>query len=217
MYKLSVSPDHLEAFAYSVEKFKNRISNEYEQLQKKNQELLRQLDDTTGGIFQPSIQKIGSIISEQCEGLDTLIKNVNVYTDKVRMVLHKLEAQRNTVKESACGIAAGVVMHEYIKASDSDYQTMEGYMLGKAGGPITKTLSSAVGAVIGGTHTQQTAPSDDAHIDNQVDNAIKLIDGHIALRDPQKAIDRSGTKIPQAQIDSHTLVISDANSPWKKQ
>lgn len=68
----------------------------------------------------------------------------------------------------------------------------------------------------GGAHTSQLLPTDETHIDDQVDNAIKLIDGHIALRNPQKVIDRSGTKIRLEQIDAHKLVIDGANEPWKK-
>ena len=216
MYKLNVSPEHLAAFSYSAEKFKNRISNEYEQLQQKNKEFKCCIDDVTGDAFKLPIQKIGSVISKQCEELDTIIKDVNAYTDKVRMILHKVEAQRNTVKENVCGMAVGVVMHEHIKASDSDYQTMEGYMLGKTKGAIIKVGSSVIEAVTGGAHTSQLVPNDETHLDDQVDNAIKLIDGHIALRNPQKVIDRSGTKIPQEQMDAHKLVIDGANGPWKK-
>ena len=207
MYKLNVSPEHLAAFAYSTEKFKNRISNEYEQLQQKNKAFQCCIDDVTGDAFKLPIQKIGSVMSKQCEKLDAIIKDVNAYTDKVRMILHKVESQRNTVRENVCGIVAGVVMSEHIKASDSDYQTVEGYMLGKTKGAIIKVGSSVVEAVTGGAHTSQLVPTDETHIDDQMDNAIKLIDGHIALRNPQKVIDRSGTKISQEQIDSHILVI----------
>lgn len=216
MYKLNVSPEHLEAFAYSVEKFKNCVFKEYELLQQKGQEFQCRIDDVSGAGVKLPIQKVGVIISKQCEALDAIIRDVNSYTDKVRRILHKLEEQNNTVKETVCGVTTGLVMHEYIKASDSDYQTMEGYMLRKTKGAIVKVGESVAEVVTGGAYTSKLVPTDETHIDDQVDNAIKLIDGYIALHKPQKVIDRSETKIPQEQINSHTLVVNDVNDTWKK-
>ena len=76
-------------------------------------------------------------------------------------------------------------------------------------------FASVVEAISGAAIKPKLVPTDEAYIDGQVDNAIKLIDGQIALKHPQKVIDRSGTSIPQEQIDSHTLVIDDASEPWK--
>lgn len=212
MYKLNVSPEHLAAFAYSTEKFKNRISNEYEQLQQNSKEFQCRIDDVTGDAFKLPIQKIGSIISKQCEELDTIIKDVNAYTDKIRMILHKMELHKNILKEKVCATVCATVIHKYIRVSDSEYQTVDGYLIDKA--HMIKSIADLACETIKALSGSEVTPS--FSIDDLVNDIIKSIDGHLAIKPLTKKIDRSGTKIPQAQIDSHILVIDDVNEPWKK-
>jgi hypothetical protein len=61
----------------------------------------------------------------------------------------------------------------------------------------------------------QMVPTDESQINEQVDRAIKFIDSQIAIDNPQKAIDRSGTPKSQEQRDSHTLTVNDAYTPFK--
>ena len=186
MYKLNVSPEHLAAFAYSTEKFKNRISNEYEQLQQKNKAFQCCLDDVTGDAFKLPIQKIGSVMSKQCEKLDAIIKDVNVYTDKVRSILHKMELHKNTIKETTAAIVG-------VAVSDPK---------------IVKTAFQVTDAVLEGIElaTGKTLKPPTEPIFNLLDNLI----------DNDDSMKYQGLSISKEQVDSHTLVIGDANEPWKK-
>ena len=183
MYKLNVSPEHLEAFACSTEKFKNCISNEYEQLQQKNKEFQCCIDDVTGDSFKLYIQKIGGIISEQCEELDTIIRDINVYTDKVRRILHKMELHKNTIKETTAAIVG-------VAVSDPE---------------IVKTALQVTDAVLEGIElaTGKTLKPPTEPIFNLLDN---LIDNDVSMK-------YQDLSVPQEQIDSHTLVIGDTNEP----
>ena len=217
MYKIAVSPEQLEAFAGKIEEFKKAITIECESLQQQANALLPFFDETAGFALTRPTKEIVSIVTAIEDSLKELINNAYTYAGAVRNIQRKLEADqanKNTLKEKACGIACGVVMNEHIKAADSEYQTVEGYMIGKTKS-IVDGVASVVETISGVTIKPQLVPTDEAHIEGQVDNVIKLVDGQIALKHPQKVIDRSGTPIPQEQIDSHTLVIDDASSLGK--
>lgn len=215
MYKIAVSPEQLEAFARRIEEFKRKIALECDLLQQQADKLRPFVDETTALALVRPIKEIISIVEDNESSLKGLTDNAYAYAGTVRNIQRKIETEhRNTAKEKACGIACGVIMHEHIKAADSEYQTMGGYMISKTKS-IVDGVASVVEAISGVTIKPQLVPTDEAHLDGQMDNAIKLIDGQIALEHPQKRIDRSGTPIPQEQIDSHTLVIDDASEPWK--
>ena len=217
MYKIAVSPEQLEAFAGQIEGFKKAVISECEYLQQQADAIRPFVDETTGLALVRPVKEIVGIVTEKEDSLKELINNAYTYAGAVRNIQRKIASEKeyqNTLKEKTCGLVCSAVMHEHIKAADSEYQTVEGYMIGRAKS-IIDGVTTAVEAVTGVALKPQLVSTDEAHIDNQVDNAIKLIDGQIALENPQKRINRNGN-IPQEQVDSHTLVIDDANEPWKK-
>lgn len=217
MYKIAVSPEQLIAFACKVKEFKRTIILECESLQQQADAIRPFVDERAGLALVRPVEEIINIVTDKEDSLKEIIYNAYAYAGAVHNIQQKLTAERerqNALKEKICGIACGAVMHERIKAADSDYQTMNGYTIGK----IKSIVDGAATAVEVGTGVAikpQLAPTDKAHIDGQVDNVIKLIDSQIALKNLNKVIDRSGTPIPQEQIDSHTLVVDHANEPWK--
>ena len=216
MYKIAVSPEQLEAFACQIEGFKKAVISECEYLQHQADAIRPFVDETTGRALARPVKEIAGIVTEKEDSLKELINNAYAYAGAVRNIQRKIAAEKehqNTLKEKTCGLVCSAVMHEHIKAADSEFQTVEGYMIGRTKS-IIDGVTTAVEAVTGVALKPQLVPTDEAHIDDQVDNAIKLIDGQIALQNPQKVIDRNGTKIPQAQIDSHTLIIDDVTEPW---
>lgn len=214
MYRLNVSPEYLERFSYSIEKFIKHVSNEYGQLQQQTNKLQCLVDEITSTALKQRIQEIDSIIFKQCEKLNVIVGNVNAYADRMREILHKVELYKSTMKEKVCEMACGVVMHEHVKAVDSQYQTMDGYILNKTKSVINSSVS-IVETVTGVSIKPQLVSTDEAHIEGQVDNAIGFIDNQIALNNPQKVIDRSGTPIPQEQIESHTLIVNRNEDLYK--
>lgn len=215
MYKIAVSPEQLEAFARRIEEFKKIIILECDILQQQADKFRPFVDETTGLALVRPVKEIISIVADNENSLKELSDNAYAYASTVRNIQRKIEAEhRYTPKEKACGIASGVIMHEHIKAVDSEYQTMDGYMISRTKS-IVGNVASVVETISGVSLKPQLVPTDEAHIDGQMDNAIRLIDGQMALRHPHKRIDPSGTPIPQEQIDLNTLVIDDASEPWK--
>lgn len=218
MYKIAVSPEQLEAFAGQIEGFKKAVMSECEYLQQQADAIRPFVDETIGLALAHLVKEIVSIVTDKEDSLKELIDSAYAYAGVVRNIQRRIEAEKahqNTLKEKAGGITCGVVMHEHIKAVDSEYQTVDGYLIGRAKS-IIDGVATAVEAVTGVAIKPQLVPTDEEHIDRQVDDAIKLIDSQNALNNPQKVIDRSETTIPQDQIDSHTLVVDDANETWKK-
>lgn len=216
MYKIAVSPEQLEAFACQIEEFKKAVISECEYLQQQADAIRPFVDETSGLALVRPVKEIVGIVTEKEDSLKELINNAYAYAGAVRSIQRKIAAEKehqNTLKEKTCGLVCSAVMHEHIKAAESEFQTVEGYMIGRTKS-IIDGVTTAVEAVTGVALKPQLVPTDEAHIDDQVDNAIKLIDGQIALQNPKKVIDRNGAKIPQAQIDSHTLIIDDVTEPW---
>ncbi len=213
MYKIAVSPEQLEAFADKIEKFKKDIMSECEYLQQQADVIKPFVDETTGLALLLPAKEIVGVVAEKEDLLKELINNAYAYAGTVRDIQRKIAAEKahqNRLKEKACGTACSVVMYEHIKAMDSEYRTMDGYAISRAKS-IIDGVTTAAEAVTGVTLKAQLVPTDEAHIDGQIDDAIKLIDAQIALCTPNKVINRSGTAIPQEQVDSHTLVIGDAD------
>lgn len=217
MYKIAVFPEQLEAFAGQLEGFKKAVISECEHLQQQADAIRSFVDETTGLALARPVKEIVGIVTEKEDSLKELINNAYAYAGAVRniqrMIASKKEHQ-NTLREKTCGLVCSAVMHEHIKAADSEFQTVDGYMIGKTKS-IVDGVASVVEAISGVAIKPRLVTTDEANIDGQVDNAIKLIDVQIALKHPQKVIDRSGTSIPQEQIDSHTLVIDNSSEPWK--
>ncbi len=215
MYKIAVSPEQLEAFACKIEEFKRAMMFECEHLQQQADAIRPFVDETTGLAIVRPVKEIIGIVTDKEALLEELSNCAHAYAGTVRNIQRRIAAekgQQNTLKEKACGIACGVVMREHIKAVESEYQTTDGYMISKIK-PIVDGVATAVEVITGVAIKPQLAPTDETHVDEQVEHAIKLIDGHIALKNPQKVIDRCGPPTPQEQIDSHTLFVHNANKP----
>lgn len=186
MYKIAVSPEHLEALGYSVEKFKDCISREYEHLQNQTKAFRAGVDDVTGSAVAQSVQAIGGIIADDVESLNNVTKSVHAYADKLRIILHKVESHKNSPKEvlaAAVGAAACDVgtVRDCVQLADAALEGIE-LATGQSFKPPTEPI-------------------------------LGVLD---ALADSGGLQDYSGTPIPQEQIDSHTLVVDDTNELWNK-
>lgn len=209
MYKIAVSPEQLEAFACKIKGFKKAVISECEYLQQQTDAIRPFVDETTNLALVRPVKEIISIVADSENSLKELTNNAYAYAGTVRNIQRRIEVKKmhqNTLKEKVGGVAFGVVMQEHIEAVASEYQTMDGYMIGKAKS-IIDSVATAVEAVTGTAVKPQFVPTDETHIDGQVGDAINLIDGQIALNNPQKVINRSGTPIPKEQSESHTLII----------
>lgn len=205
MYKVAVSPKQLDAFGQSVEAFKKSILLECENLQQQTKAISGCVDDATALVLARPVQEIARIISDKDEALKCLAENAYAYAGKVRLIQQRIEQEKgnkNTLRETAVGVAAGAIMHQRISEMDQGYQT--------AGASTLKTVAS--GAVSAISHLSGVELQAD-EIDNAMDSLVRLADGQAMINHPERRIDRSATPIPQEQIDSHTLVIDDPNNP----
>lgn len=205
MYKVAVSPEQLNAFGHSVEAFKKNVLLECENLQQQTQAISDCVDDATALALMRPVQEVARIISDNDEVLKSLAENAYAYAGKVRLIQQRIEQEKgnkNTLRETAAGVAAGAIMRQRISEMDQGYQT--------AGASTVKTIASGVVSAI--SHLSGVELEAD-EIDNAMDSLVRFADGQAMINHPERRIDRSATKIPQEQIDSHTLVIDDPDNP----
>ena len=209
---INVSVEELTGFADSISEFSKCIYHDCAELTSCFQKLNDTIDQETSDIFCASVKSIETILQENqnvLHDLETKVRNYAQLVDQLKKTAKEGHgpAGKNTPKEKMTGALLGFVMHEHLKAADSEFQTVGGYALNKAI-KMADAAVAAIGAVPGVQITPNLAPTDQAAINNQFDDAVKIIDGQMAL-DPSNRINREPTPIPQEQIDSHTLVIDD--------
>ena len=217
---INVSAEKLTGFADSISEFSKCIYHDCAELRSCFQKLNDTIDQETSNILHAAVKGIEDILQENQDALNNLETRVRDYArlvDRLKKTAKEDErpAVKNTPKEKMAGTLMGLVMHEHLKATDSEFQTVGGYALNKAKN-IADVAVTAVEAVTGVQITPELAHPDKATINRQLDDAIKMIDGQMALN-PSNRIIRGPTPIPQEQIDSHTLVIDDPYDPWGKQ
>lgn len=206
MYKIAVSPEELNAFGQSVDKFKNGVLLECENLQQQTKAISECVDNATVFVLTRPIQEVTRIISDKEEALKKLAENAYAYAGKLRLIQQRIEQEKgnkSTLREKAAGVATGALMQQRIREVDQGYQTAGASSLKTAASGMVSAISHLSGVKL-----------DASEIDNAMDSLVRFADGQAAIKYPEKRIDRSATKIPQEQLDSHTLVINDPSDPW---
>ena len=217
---INVSVEALTGFADSISEFSESIYHDCAELRSCFQKLNDTVDQETSDILHAAVKGIEVILQENQDALHNLETKVRNYAQLVDQLKKTAKeghdpAVKNTPKEKMAGALMGLVMHEHLKAADSEFQTVGGYALNKAIN-MANTAVAAIETVTGVQITPNLAPTDQAAIDGQFDDAVKMIDGQMAL-DPSNRINREPTPIPQEQIDSHTLVVDDLDNFWGEQ
>lgn len=213
--RINVSIEELIEFADYVKSFSQNILDDCDELKSAFCKIEVTLDDETRGIFATFVRSIETTLSENADKLNEVEQSARQYAGVVKLLQEKMNSdQTNTAKKVVASGIMGAVMHEHIKATDSEYQTMDAYRRGKgiSALKIANTVSEFVGLI-----TNQSTPTLPDETIEFLSNANSLQDGEDFAKNPQKRINRSATDIPKDQIESHTLIIDDANEPYEKQ
>lgn len=210
---VNVSIQELQKFADDIKIFSSNISRDCIEIETAFRQVEATLDAETAGAIRSYIQTIEKILEEKSIVLKNLELSIRQYAGFVKLLKEKSTNQHiNTPKEKLCGFVNAMQIRDRIALMDSGYQTES---VAKAS-VIQKRISTAIDLVecITGVNIKPMAGCDQDYIQSQAQGLGDLIDGQIAVQNPEKVINRNSPP-PQEQIASHTLVIDDPNDPWK--
>ena len=212
--QVNVSAEELMKFSEEINSFSKHIEENCAGLNSVFCKVEGMLDSETGGIFASFLEKIQRMVQEKQPTLTDLESRVQQYAGFVTQLGKTLGPDRkNTPREQVAGWASGMVMRDHIQAADSPYQTVDAYRIAKTKTAV-EVVSAAIEKVTGVSLKPALSPVGDAHVNAQFDTALELIDGQIALEHPERKIHRSGTPVPQKQIEQHTLLVNDIDDLW---